>query len=391
MGAVETPGQGPEGQQGQPRPEAQEAAGQRLGEGETAGHTDEQQGDRSHGGKDDPGKGAPLGMDPAPKHLTAAFMVFHGGEDLESCPTGTVDFHVKRAPAGIGLVLPAHRVQALQHAPEKGHPVQALLGPVEQHAEGVLPVLQAEGFQGFPRAEGTLPVEQVAPVTGPASDDGLEEKQHRDQGPRPEAKAVPGEICLLRRSHAETEREQEADQSQGPDKGDHGTDHQQRGGHQGMVLEAGADDQRQAGVAGVDALEGRAAEHPMVDDRPACLDPDLGRGVDAAVPHRAAKPVEVFRMTAFQQGLCLAIAALLLEVGPDGVAPVVPDEAGRAEPDAVAALLEPPADVHVVARAPVDGVEPADLLQRPPVEGHVASRDVLGDAVVQHHVRGAAG
>ena len=109
------------------------------------------------------------------------------------------------------------------------------------------------------------------------------------------------------------------------------------------------------------------------------------------MPHGSAESVEILGVATLQQGFGFAIAGLLLEVGGDGVASVVPHEAGRAESDLVATLLESPADVHIVAGFAVDGVEPADLPQGPTVERHVAARDVLGDAVVEHHVGRATG
>ena len=169
-----------------------------------------------------------------------------------------------------------------------------------------------------------------------------------------------------------------------------GAEHEQRQGDERVVFEAGGDDEQEVGRRCVDALEESAAEQPMIDDRRARLHADLGRGVDAAGPAGRAETVEVLRMPPFQDGLGLAVARLLLEVGADRVAPVVPDEASRAEADPVAALLEPPADVHVVAGLPEDRVEAADLLQRPSVERHVAARDVLREAVGEHHVGGAA-
>jgi hypothetical protein len=89
---------------------------------------------------------------------------------------------------------------------------------------------------------------------------------------------------------------------------------------------------------------------------------------------------------AHQHRLGLAVALLLLEVGPHRGAPVVPDESRRVEPDAIPPLLQPPAQVHVIARLREDGIEPANLLQRPLVERHVAPGDVFGHTIVEHHV-----
>ena len=68
----------------------------------------------------------------------------------------------------------------------------------------------------------------------------------------------------------------------------------------------------------------------------------------------------------------------------------MPDERRRREPDLPAARLQPPAHVHVVAGAQVDRVEAADGEQRLAPERHVAAGHVLGDAIVEQHVRRAA-
>ena len=128
----------------------------------------------------------------------------------------------------------------------------------------------------------------------------------------------------------------------------------------------------------------------MVNDRSAGLHTDLGSGVDPTMPHGSAEAVEIFGVTALEQGFGLAVAGLLFEVGGDGIASVVPDETGRAESDLVASLLEPPANIHIIAGLTVNGVKAADLPQCPSVECHVAAGDVLGDAVVEHHMGGAS-
>src|SRR6185437_2205116 len=93
-----------------------------------------------------------------------------------------------------------------------------------------------------------------------------------------------------------------------------------------------------------------AAEQTVVNDRPLQRHAELRGGIDSPAPHAAAEEVEVFRVLAHQQGLGLAVADLLLQVGADGRASIVPDEARRAETDPAAPLLQPPAHVHVVAR-----------------------------------------
>ena len=69
----------------------------------------------------------------------------------------------------------------------------------------------------------------------------------------------------------------------------------------------------------------------------------------------------------------------------------MPDERRRGEADLPAARLQPPAHVHIVAGAQVDRIEAADRQQRVAAERHVAAGHVLGDAIVEQHVRRAAG
>ena len=69
---------------------------------------------------------------------------------------------------------------------------------------------------------------------------------------------------------------------------------------------------------------------------------------------------------------------------------VVPHQRRRRKADLPAARLQPPAHIHIVARAQVDRVEAADREQRFAAERHVAARHVLGDAIVEQHVRRSA-
>ena len=69
----------------------------------------------------------------------------------------------------------------------------------------------------------------------------------------------------------------------------------------------------------------------------------------------------------------------------------MPDQRRRREADLPAARLQPPAHVHIVAGAEVDRIEAADREQRVAAERHVAAGDVLGDAIVEQHVRRTAG
>ena len=99
---------------------------------------------------------------------------------------------------------------------------------------------------------------------------------------------------------------------------------------------------------------------------------------------------ELAGMLQREPGLALAVAHLLTPVTLDRRAVSMPDERRRGEPDSPAARLQPPAHIHVVAGAQVDRVESTDLAQRVAAKRHVAARDVLGDAIVEQHVRWTA-
>ena len=141
----------------------------------------------------------------------------------------------------------------------------------------------------------------------------------------------------------------------------------------------------------INALEKPGAENAVINDRPGekRIHPHLR--IDVAVPDGRAGRAEILEMLVAQHRLGLAVAGLLAEVGADLEPAVMPDHGGGAEADHVAALHQPPADIDVVARLAVFGIEAADLVQRPFVIGHVAARHVLGNRVGQQHVAGRAG
>jgi len=65
---------------------------------------------------------------------------------------------------------------------------------------------------------------------------------------------------------------------------------------------------------------------------------------------------------------------------------MVPDQRRGRVANLVSRIEEAPADVHVVARLAELLVESAHCQQRLAPEGHIATRDVLGEAVVEHDV-----
>ena len=115
----------------------------------------------------------------------------------------------------------------------------------------------------------------------------------------------------------------------------------------------------------VDGLEWRHAPDPVVDSPGAA-----GEREREAVPVNAPRPAHVSEGVvlrgpfALQQRLCFAVAPLLPPVPPDRFSAVVPHDRGRVEPDREALLVQPPADVDVVAGDAELRIEIADRLQR---------------------------
>ena len=91
-----------------------------------------------------------------------------------------------------------------------------------------------------------------------------------------------------------------------------------------------------------------------------------------------------------QHGLRDAVTALLLQVGLNGVATVMPDKPRVGKRNLAAPLEQPPTNVHVVTRRAKLRVEPVRFLERPSPKRHVTAGNVLRAAVVKHHVRRAA-
>ena len=143
-------------------------------------------------------------------------------------------------------------------------------------------------------------------------------------------------------------------------------------------------------VGAVDRREGRRAPDAGVDARAPQRTDERQRAVDASAPQHVAVE-ELLRVVRHQPRLAFAVADLLPPVRLDRRAMVMPDERRRREADLPAARLQPPAHVDIVAGAEIDRVEAADREQRLAPERHVAAGHVLGDAIVEQHVRRSAG
>src|ERR687891_142261 len=90
-----------------------------------------------------------------------------------------------------------------------------------------------------------------------------------------------------------------------------------------------------------------------------------------------AGAVVLLRPLPLQERLRPAVAALLLQVGPQRVASMVPDHGPRVEPQRPPPLQDSPADIDVISRGAEPRVEPTDLREGGLAERHVAPRDVL--------------
>ena len=70
---------------------------------------------------------------------------------------------------------------------------------------------------------------------------------------------------------------------------------------------------------------------------------------------------------------------------------MVPDHGGRMKSDGSDLLLYAPAEIHIVARGAVAGIESTHRLECGFPETHIAARDMLGDGIRKQDVDRAAG
>ena len=111
--------------------------------------------------------------------------------------------------------------------------------------------------------------------------------------------------------------------------------------------------------------------------------------VQASGPREMADDVVLLWPFALEHRFGLAVALLLFPVGANGVAVVVPHHRPGTEAEGPPSFLQSPADIHIVAGFAEDGIETADFIQRPFIEGHVATGDMLGFAIGEHAVGGS--
>src|SRR6185295_17007181 len=114
----------------------------------------------------------------------------------------------------------------------------------------------------------------------------------------------------------------------------------------------------------VERLKQPAAIDTAVDHRARQRQDRRDAAIDAPAPARIAERVEAVRVAEVQERLGLAVAALLPDIRLDRIAPEVPHHGRGAPADAVAEILQAPADVDVVPGGAVHRVEAPDLLER---------------------------
>src|ERR1041385_262144 len=85
------------------------------------------------------------------------------------------------------------------------------------------------------------------------------------------------------------------------------------------------------------------------------------------------------------------VVELLPPVPSNRAPPVVPNHRGRMKAQLPATLMEPPAEIDIIARDSKLRVEPFDCLEASAAIRHVASRQMLGLPIGQQNVRGVSG
>ncbi len=318
-----------------------------------------------------------------------AAVVFGDRAELDAPPEAAVDLDVPIFPTGIDRVVPAFVLEGLDGFLEEGFAAVAVFAPeadVCDAAAGAFEIFFRAGDDGGRGAFEFEPGE----VAGPAADEGLGEGEEGDEEPGRDGVVLglePG-VDHVGEGHEERAADHEV-----------GDDSQERNGNRAEENECGERDPLDAAEVGgdiglrggVDRLEKALAEDAVVDhgfvDEPG----EARCAVDLAFPFRGAGGAEEDEVLEAQHRLGLAVALLLFAKRFEREAAVVPDDGGGAEGDDAAALLEAPAEVHIVAGLAVFVVEAADLVERPTVESHVAAGNVLGDDIGEEHMARTAG
>src|SRR5215470_8561100 len=82
-----------------------------------------------------------------------------------------------------------------------------------------------------------------------------------------------------------------------------------------------------------------------------------------------------------QQRFRFAVAVLLFHESAQRKAPIMPHDRSRAERNGPSSLLNSPAEIHIVARLAIFGIESAYTFEGPTVKRHVTPGNMLGDRI----------
>jgi hypothetical protein len=314
---------------------------------------------------------------------------FAGGEKLDLAPGTARDLHIVASPAGVDFILPALGVEALDDEGEELGAVEVSFVPVFEEGEFGLFFVES-GAEVFATGEFGGRCAQAALIASPAANERLQEEKHCDQRAGPKTKSVPRDVRLAAGGAGNQDRQKDRGDGRGKQRSKNNRQNQQRQADEDVVLQAVDQEQQQRWWRSIESLEKRGGKRPMIDDwRPHRYADARGR-VNATMPLAATEPVKVLWVTTHEEGFRFAVAVLLFHVIAHRGATVMPHKSRRREAEGVALLLEPPADIDIIACLPKNRVEPADLFECPFIEGHVAAGNVFGYAIGEHHVRGAA-
>src|SRR5262245_28287154 len=110
----------------------------------------------------------------------------------------------------------------------------------------------------------------------------------------------------------------------------------------------------------IDALKQSGRVGPAINDGFAQAQALKRRAVEHAAPFPFAAAVELFRVLLLQQRFRFSVSGLLPQISHRRLAPVMPYERARRKSDPAPFVLQPPADIHVVAGLPIQRIEAID-------------------------------
>ena len=142
---------------------------------------------------------------------------------------------------------------------------------------------------------------------------------------------------------------------------------------------------------GINGLEKPLPKDAVIDDGLVEKPREARRPVDLPLPFRRAGRAKKDQVLESQHRFRFAVAFLLLAKRGEREAPVMPHDGARRERDDAAIRLQPPAEIHVVARLAILGIESAHAFKRRAVKRHVAAGNVLGHHIGEQHMARTAG